>query len=92
MNSLQHLGLPIMAAGQMDGEELRVHRDGTLRKIFLRDDRIVGFRLTGDVSSAGIFRSLMNRGEDVSAFKDRLLESGFGMGHIESMVSSVVFG
>jgi NAD(P)H-nitrite reductase large subunit len=85
MNSLKHLGLPIMAVGLMQGEELRLRRDGCLRKVFLQDDRIVGFRLTGDVSSAGIFLSLMNRREDVSRFKHLLLEPGFGMGYVEQM-------
>jgi NAD(P)H-nitrite reductase large subunit len=92
MNSLKHLGLPIMAAGHMEGEELRARKNGTLRKIYLKEDRIVGFRLAGDVSSAGIYRSLMDRAEDVSAFKDRLLDPGFGMGHIESLASSVRLG
>jgi NAD(P)H-nitrite reductase large subunit len=92
MNSLKHLGLPIVAAGQMDGEELRVYRHGALRKIYLKDDRIVGFRLTGDVTSAGIYRTLMNRRQDISAFKDRLLEPGFGMGHVETLVSSLQLG
>ena len=85
MNSLKHLGLPVMAVGSMEGEELRTRRDGNLRKIFLQDDRIVGFRLTGDVGSAGIYLSLMNRRADVSAFKHRLLEPGFGMGYVEQM-------
>jgi NAD(P)H-nitrite reductase large subunit len=53
MNSLKHLGLPIMAAGRMEGEELRVRRNGTLRKIYIGDDCIVGFQLTSDVSAAG---------------------------------------
>jgi NAD(P)H-nitrite reductase large subunit len=83
MNSLKHLGLPLMAVGQMEGEELRLRRNGLLRKIYLRDDRIVGFRLTGDVSAAGIYRSLMNKQADVGPFKHRLLERGFGMGVIE---------
>jgi nitrite reductase (NADH) large subunit len=90
-DSLKHLGLPVMAAGQMEGEELRTRRNGTLRKIFLRDNRIVGFRLTGDVGSAGIYLSLMNRQEDVSPFKDRLLEPGFGMGYVENLASSPQF-
>ena len=85
MNSLKHLGLPVMAVGLMEGEELRVRQDGSLRKIFLQDNRIVGFRLTGDVSSAGIYLSLMNRRADIAAFKDRLLEPGFGMGYVEQM-------
>jgi NAD(P)H-nitrite reductase large subunit len=85
MNSLKHLGLPVMAVGLMEGEELRVREDGNLRKVFLQDDRIVGFRLTGDISSAGIYLSLMNRGENVAAFKSRLLDPGFGMGYVEQM-------
>ena len=88
MNSLKHLGLPIMAVGLMEGEELRLRRDGTLRKLFLRDGRIVGFRLAGDVSAAGIYRSLMNRRVDVSAFKQHLLEPGFGMGYLTNLASS----
>ncbi len=83
MNSLKHLGLPVMAVGLMEGEELRARQDGSLRKIFLQDDRIVGFRLTGDVSSAGIYLSLMNRKANVAPLKNRLLEPGFGMGYVE---------
>jgi nitrite reductase (NADH) large subunit len=91
MNSLKHLGLPVMAVGLMEGEELRVRKDGNLRKVFLQDDRIVGFRLTGDVRSAGIYLSLMNRSENVAAFKARLLEPGFGMGYVAQMAASPVF-
>jgi len=83
MNSLKHLGLPVMAVGRTKGEELRIRRDGILRKIYLQDNRIVGFRLTGDVSNAGIYRSLMNKQVDVGPFKHRLLEPTFGMGTIE---------
>jgi NAD(P)H-nitrite reductase large subunit len=90
MNSLKHLGLPIMAVGRMEGEELRRRRNGILRKIYLQDDRIVGFRLTGDVGGAGIYRSLMNRRVDVEPYKHRLLEPGFGMGVIEEQARSAV--
>jgi nitrite reductase (NADH) large subunit len=84
MNSLKHLGLPIMAVGQMEGEELRLRRNGILRKIYLQDDRIVGFRLVGDVRSAGLYLGLMNRREPVAAMRQRLLEPGFGMGFMEA--------
>jgi NAD(P)H-nitrite reductase large subunit len=87
MNSLKHLGLPVMAVGQMEGQELRVRRNGALRKVYLQAGRVVGFRLVGDVSSAGILRSLMNRREDVSRFRDRLLEPGFGMGYVEDLAA-----
>jgi NAD(P)H-nitrite reductase large subunit len=90
MNSLKHLGLPVMAVGQIEGEELGVRRDGVLRKIWLREGRIVGFRLAGDISGAGIYRSLMDRQVDVSAYKARLLEPGFGMGVMESLASQPI--
>jgi len=85
MNSLKHLGLPLIAVGQVEGEELRVKQGDNLRKLYLRDNRIIGFRLVGDVSAAGIYRTLMNTRVDVSSFKHRLLEPGFGMGYVEGL-------
>ncbi len=83
MNSLKHLGLPIMAVGEMSGsEELRWRQGDTLRKIFLDKGCIVGFRFAGDISGAGIYRSLMLRRENVTRLKDRLLSPRFGMGQI----------
>jgi nitrite reductase (NADH) large subunit len=91
MNSLKHLGLPLIAAGLMVGEELRVKRGKALRKVYLQDDRIVGYRLAGDLSSAGIFRTLMNKRVNVNGFKSRLLKPGFGMGVIEGLALSPQF-
>ncbi len=90
MNSLKHLGLPVMAVGRMEGDELCVRRAGVLRKIYIEEDRIVGFRLTGDVSAAGILRSLMNKQVDVGPFKHRLLDPRFGMGMIEERARAAV--
>lgn len=91
MNSLKHLGLPIIAVGEMTGEELRVRWDGILRKVYLQDNRIVGFRLAGDIRAAGIYRALMNKRVDVGPFKHRLLEPGFGMGYVEGLALSPPF-
>ncbi|MGB9723688.1 MAG: NAD(P)/FAD-dependent oxidoreductase [Chloroflexia bacterium] len=88
MNSLKHLGLPIMAVGQMEGEERRLRRGDVLRKIYLQDHRIVGFRLVGDVSAAGIYRWLMHKRVDVRPFERHLLEPSFGMGLLESLALS----
>jgi nitrite reductase (NADH) large subunit len=85
INSLKHLGLPLIAGGHMLGEELRVSSGRVLRKVYLQDDRIVGYRLAGDLSSAGIFRSLMNKRVNVSQFKNILLRPSFGMGIIQGM-------
>ena len=83
MNSLKHLGLPFIAVGDMEGDEvLRRRERGALRKIFLRGGRIVGFRLAGDVRAAGVFRSLMLTRTDVQPYKERLLDPAFGFGEI----------
>ena len=85
MNSMKHLGLPIMAVGEATGQHTLRRRDGdTLRKIFLDDGRIVGFRLAGDISGAGTYRALMLKGTDVSEFGEDLLDPRFRIGRTVS--------
>ncbi len=77
MNSLRHLGLPVIAAGRLTGDtELVMRGDKNLRKIILEDGRIVGFRLAGDMRGAGVYRSLMLRCVDVGQLGERLLDAG----------------
>lgn len=86
MNSLKHLGLPVMAAGLMEGEELQVSRRGSmLCKLWVKDGRLVGFRLTGDVSCAGLYLRLIRRAEDISPFQEALLEPTFGLAHLSDL-------
>lgn len=81
MNSLKHLGLPIIAVGLKEGDEvLRNEQDGSLRTIYLMDNHLVGFQLVGDIRAAGVLRSLLNTRQDVRRIKDRLLEPTFGQG------------
>ena len=88
MNNLKHLDLPHIAASQMVGEEWSIQRGAALRKLYLHDDRIVGYRLLGDLSEAGISRTLMNERLHVRWFKHRLLRAGSGMGVIEGLALS----
>ncbi|MBC7227229.1 MAG: NAD(P)/FAD-dependent oxidoreductase [Thermoflexales bacterium] len=80
MNSLKHLGLPVIVAGHTRGEEIRWEGRNVLRKIWLWDGRIGGFCLVGDIRAAGVYRTLMVRKVDVSPFRDRLPEPEFGEG------------
>nr|VFJ95649.1 MAG: Pyridine nucleotide-disulphide oxidoreductase [Candidatus Kentron sp. H]VFJ96282.1 MAG: Pyridine nucleotide-disulphide oxidoreductase [Candidatus Kentron sp. H]VFK02396.1 MAG: Pyridine nucleotide-disulphide oxidoreductase [Candidatus Kentron sp. H] len=86
MNSLKHLGLPVMAVGARQGdEELRWRWGDTLRKVFLTNDRIVGFRLAGDIRGAGGYRALMLRGAPVTAYRKHLLDPRFGVAGFGSL-------
>jgi NAD(P)H-nitrite reductase large subunit len=82
MNSLRHLGVPVVAAGTARGEELRLRKDGVLRKLFIDGGRITAFRLAGDIRGAGVYRQLMLRGADVRQYGRRLLDPNFGAGDV----------
>ena len=75
MNSLKHLGVEIIAAGDHESpDQLCLRRDGVLRKLFFDRGRIVGYSLVGDIRAAGVYRSLMLKGTDVTPFRERLLD------------------
>lgn len=83
MNSLKHLGVPVMAAGLKEGDEqLSARLDGGWRTLYLRDNRLVGYQLIGDIRAAGALRTLLVRQEDLSRLKDRLLDAAFGQGSL----------
>jgi NAD(P)H-nitrite reductase large subunit len=83
MNSLKHLGLPIIAVGLKEGDEvLRTKRNGNLRTLYLKENRLVGFQLVGDVRAAGVLRALILRERDVRPIKDQLLSLNFGQGTV----------
>jgi len=81
MNSLKHLGLPIMAVGLKDGDEiLQDKRSGNLRTIYIKKNHLVGFQLAGDIRSAGVLRTLMLQGSNIRSLKGHLLDPNFGQG------------
>jgi NAD(P)H-nitrite reductase large subunit len=83
MNSLKHLGLPIMAVGLKEGDEiLQDKRNGNLRTIYIKENRLIGFQLAGDIRAAGILRALMLKGGDIRSIKDHLLDQNFGNGTV----------
>jgi NAD(P)H-nitrite reductase large subunit len=81
MNSLKHLGIPVVAMGTTEGhDEVLRHREaGSLCTLFLRDGRIMGAQLAGDVAAAGLYHSLVTRRADVRRFGARLVTPGFSM-------------
>ena len=83
MNSLKHLGLPVMAVGLKQGDEVLQNRhDGVMRTLYLQEDRLVGFQLVGQIHAAGVLRTLMNTHRNLRDIKDRLLDPNFGVGSL----------
>jgi len=84
MNSLKHLGVPIVSIGTTDApdEILRWQEGGDVRTVYLRDDTVIGAQLAGDIRAAGVYRSLMLHRVPVTRYGRRLVEPGFGMADI----------
>lgn len=85
MNAIGFGELPMLTAGiiKPDSDEFEVlvkaHPETkSYRKVILRDNCIVGYICLNKVDRAGILTGLIRDKADVSAFKDRLLESDFG--------------
>ncbi len=104
MNSVQFFGLPVISAGlavltpgPLGGrsgehdETLECRPAPTVyRKIFLKDNTIVGFVLVGDVpiETAGLLRILMERRVNVAELKEELLELGPELGRLLPLIAA----
>lgn len=89
MNSIQFLELPVIAAGlaglrerDYDEELIRRPAERVYKRLVLKDNRVIGFVLVGDIENAGIIRSLMAKQVDVSDIKDDILEPTFNLSTI----------
>jgi NAD(P)H-nitrite reductase large subunit len=81
MNSLKHLGLPILAVGLKEGDEiLQERRNGNPRTLYMKGNCLVGFQLVGDIRAAGILRTLLIQKTDIRPIKHHLLDPTFGQG------------
>ncbi|MFN4219123.1 MAG: NAD(P)/FAD-dependent oxidoreductase [Candidatus Bipolaricaulia bacterium] len=102
MNSVQFFGVPVISAGlavltpgplggrpgEHDETLESQPAPGIYRKIFLKDDTLVGFVLVGDVpiEAAGVLRILMERRVNVASIKDELLELGPDLGRLLPLI------
>lgn len=86
MNSLKKLGFKLIVVGKREGEEIKYKTENVLRKIYIKDDKIIGFVLLEDISNAGVYLSLFTRGVNVSKFKDKLLSKYFYPGILMTQI------
>jgi len=86
MNSLKKLNYKLVVVGKLEGEVLKYKTKDVLRKIFLKDDKIMGFVLLKDISNAGVYLSLFSKGVNVEPYKDELLSRYFYPGRFMRQV------
>jgi NAD(P)H-nitrite reductase large subunit len=101
MNSVQFFDLSVISAGlavltpgplgSRQGEHDETLEDRpephVYRKVFLKDDTIVGFVLIGEIETAGVLRTLMEKRVDVSDMKDELLSPRLDVGRVLPLIA-----
>ena len=86
MNSLKKLSFKLIVIGKLEGEEIKYKTENVLRKIYIKNDKIMGFVLLGDISNAGVYLSLFTKRVNVSKFKDKLLSKYFYPGIVMTQI------
>lgn len=82
MNSLKELSYKLMVVGKLEGELIKYKDKNVLRKIYIKDNKINGFVLLGDISNAGLLFSLMKSRKDIQYYRNHLLDENFSQAFI----------
>ncbi len=86
MNSLYHFHLPLISEGAMIGEaepdEVVIYsKNNILRKLDIKDKKILRFELIGDKKGAGLLHTLMVKRENVEDIKHKLVTGRYNQAH-----------
>jgi len=90
LNAMELGGLPVISVGLIhppEEEGYQVHavrRGDTYRKLVLKEGRLVGLILIGEIERAGVLQTLIREHADVTPFRDRLLSPRFHYGYFVS--------
>jgi NAD(P)H-nitrite reductase large subunit len=86
MNSVELCGIPTISMGQTAVEEkdcqVLQHSNAeknTYRKIVLKNNRMIGAILVGNIERAGIYTGLIKDKVDTASFREQLLGENFGL-------------
>ncbi len=86
MNSVELCGIPTISVGKTSpqGKDYQVLKylnqdESIYKKIVLKDNRIIGAILVGDIERAGIYTGLIKDQLDTTSFKEHLLREDFGL-------------
>lgn len=94
MNSVEFLGLPVVSIGifspkeKADYQEL-VYNDfkkNIYKKLVLKENRLVGVILVGDIKTGGLFLRLIKEKKDVSSIRNKLFNENFSYADIRGLV------
>jgi len=94
MNSVEILGIPSISMGMTnvdvdDGSSVEVKTEfrperNQYKKIVIRDNRVIGIIMIGNIERAGIYSGLIKNRIDLSGMKENIFREDFGIIHLPS--------
>lgn len=84
MNAVGFFGLSIITAGMQGGEGTQIlikndEETGDMRRFIVKDDKLVGMILVGDVDRAGIYTYILSEKIPLSSLEKELTDDNFGL-------------
>ncbi len=89
MNSVEILDIPTISMGMTNiteekGKNIEILKDfnpgkNTYKKVVIRDKKIIGVIMAGNIERAGIYAGLIQNEIDISSVKDNILREDFGI-------------
>ena len=93
-NAAEFFGLPLISMGKVrkteDLENLFIRKPAKYlyKKLVVKNNRLIGAILVGNVANAGVYMALIRRKVDISSVKDILLEGYFNYSKVASLLES----
>ena len=75
LNAIGFFGLHALTAGSYDGEMIEEKDENHIKRLFVKDDRLVGFMLIGSFERAGILTSLVREKTPLSEVDWQILKN-----------------
>ncbi|MGN0649052.1 MAG: NAD(P)/FAD-dependent oxidoreductase [Oscillospiraceae bacterium] len=95
MNAIGFFGMHIITAGSYDGETFVEKTATTYKKLVIRDNKLVGYILMGDVKRAGIYTGIIKEqldlgNVDIEMLKDKPQMMMFGKARREEKLGGII--
>ncbi len=82
----KHVDFPVVSAGRLEGEPLTWQDDERFRRVYLKDGRINGYMLVGDMAAAGYLHRLYLEQAEAAAEVPGLLSDTTGVSYYRRAV------
>jgi NAD(P)H-nitrite reductase large subunit len=91
MSALKYFNVPIISAGLINPDNQKKtydvittldHDNKVYKKLILKDDKLLGLTLVGDIEKAGIYYNIMKESINLRKYKENLVSEEFGLAHL----------